>query len=72
MSDKYISIEAQTLMGDQRPTYFVDIVNVREGVKNHGNLRSCDDVHLARRIARDIAKQVPCRVLDETTVVQAA
>jgi hypothetical protein len=66
MNDKYVAIEAQTLMGDSRPTYFVDIVNVKEGVANHGNLRSCDDVHLARQIARDVASVVPCRVVDET------
>lgn len=70
MNGKYVAVEVQTLMGDSRPTYVVDIVNVREGVANHGNLRSCDNVHLARQIARDIAKQVPCRVVDETTVAQ--
>lgn len=69
--DKYIAIESQTLTGDSRPTFFVDIVNVREGVKNHGNLRAVGDVHLARQIAREAARAIGgCRVLDETLTGQ--
>jgi hypothetical protein len=64
--DKYISIEAQQLMGDSYATYFVDMVNVNSSGASRANLRSVTNVHLARKIARDVAKMVPCRVCDET------
>lgn len=67
MSKTHVSIEAQTLMSDSYRTYFVDVVSIApDGHASRSNIRSVTDVHLARQIARDIAKAVPCEVKDET------
>ncbi len=71
--EKYISIEQQTLMGDTWQTYFVDLVTVAaDGHKSHSNIRSVTNVHLARQIARELARAIPSRVDDETMLVQRA
>ncbi len=70
MIKNYISVERETLMGDNGvPTYFVDVVTVLEdGRASHSNLRSSKDIHEARKIAREEADKNACQVKDETLI----
>jgi hypothetical protein len=63
---KFLKIEAQTLMGNTFPTYFVDLVV--NG--SHGNLRATEDKHDARKWASEYAVAHGLRVDDETYVAE--
>jgi hypothetical protein len=58
----YIRIEAQSLMQDRWPTFFVDMV------APDGNQQICrtSDLEQARRLARERADAEGLRVVDET------
>ena len=63
----YISIEAEVLFGETRPTYFVDVVTVVPGEKpSHSNIGSSKNVHVVRAKARELADEWACRVQDRT------
>lgn len=55
--ERWVEITKQTLIGDCRPTFFVDVVDRMGANQSRTNMCSVDDLYSAAKIARQIAAQ---------------